>query len=71
MENYNLKQVEKSLHNRGYMGTSSFGDESWATYFFERDSNTGGTECATVEECQESGECTIDGINPKTWGEQN
>jgi len=72
MKNFNFKQVRKALNNKGFSIMNSYGDEFWSTYFFEKSSGTEyGLIIATVEECNDSGECTIDALNPIEWGKQN
>ena len=53
--------------NKGYRPDRSFGDETQNTYFYSKESDTSGSECATIEEWIESGVCTIDGLNPVEW----
>ena len=71
MKNYTFNQVRKALENKGFQPSRSFGDEFWSTTLFEKSSGTQfGLEFATVEEHLKNGVCTIDGLNPKEWGNQ-
>mgnify|MGYP003651161796 CR=1 FL=1 len=69
---YKFAQVRKALDNHGFEPTRNILDESWCTTFFEKSSGTQyGSEFATVEEWLKDGTCTINGICPKAWGENN
>jgi len=71
MKNYNFKQVESALANRGFQPTKSFGGDTECLTIFEKSSGTQhGLEIANVEEWLEDGSCTIDGLCPSEWGKQ-
>jgi hypothetical protein len=66
MKAYTFNQVRKALENKGFEPGRGFGnEEDGFTTCFEKKSNTGGWEFATVEERFD--EVTIDGKHPTTW----
>ena len=67
MKNYTFKQVQASLINKGFQPHKSFGDELFGyTTIFIKESSTGGAEMANVEEDGDE-PCTIDGLHPTAW----
>ena len=71
MKTYNFTQVQRALENKGFRASKSFSSETEYTTIFEKSSGTQyGFEYANVEEWIEDGTCTIDGLCPSKWGEQ-
>lgn len=66
MKAYTFSQVRKALENKGFEPGRCFGNEvTGFTTFFEKKTDTGGHQFATVEERFD--EVTIDGKHPTAW----
>jgi hypothetical protein len=71
MKTYNFTQVKRALESKGFRAVKSFSSDTEYTTIFEKSSGTQyGFEIANVEEWIEDGVCTIDGLCPSKWGEQ-
>tara|TARA_R110001606_G_scaffold216608_1_gene364517 strand:- start:253 stop:477 length:225 start_codon:yes stop_codon:yes gene_type:complete len=71
MKSYNFTQVKRALENKGFSATKSFSSDTEYTTIFEKSSDVQYSfEIANVEEWIENGVCTIDGLCPSKWGQQ-
>ena len=71
MKTFNFTQVKTALENKGFIAARSFSSDTEYTTIFEKSSGVQyGFEIANVEEWIENGVCTIDGLCPSKWGEQ-
>ena len=71
MKTFNFTQVKRALENKGFSATKSFSSDTEYTTIFEKSSDVQyGFEIANVEEWIENGVCTIDGLCPSKWGQQ-
>jgi hypothetical protein len=71
MKTFNFTQVKRALENKGFNAAKSFSSDTEYITVFEKSSGIQGSfEIANVEQWIEDGVCTIDGMCPSKWGQQ-